>query len=1569
VRRACAALLALQLSAGPALAAPTEVPKVNANVGTGMPGAGVPSLSPDRNAPGVETTVPSLGDASLVMPDEITVEEGGAGDLTAQARPARNLGVVAPAGKIVPRRRADGPAGARAEIKTAPEAKAEDPAPAEKAPEVGAKRMREALESLREDNTKIRGLLEEKTAAPGSVQEASVVGSRFFDAAKAAAGRAASVNARPIRPRRRGSNPGGLQPASPGGRAKAGPSAAAPAPAAPNGDAHLRTLSRRKSHARLNVFLGKAVYFMTGGSFGILPRTYGKNADGDPLVILERRAIPFSQLLPRKLRHALFGRHWISIGVNEAPDLATKKDLIEAFRSLGRDENLDYLKTGWAGGAAGFRAITANPALINFVGRHSEEGWEVLEYRGNAALGDRLMTWWQHPLESPALAARALWAKLRGRAPPEDPRRILSWTDPDPEPANRLPLYLLKLPLRFAGSVVEEIFGDASNRHYTVRALASIPLGLDRGLRKVLPFYGLLPQWGMTPKRLLARANRIALRDPKRVIGIFDEKEIECQTASDCAVRASYNHPRSEPIRRAMDYQTFLNFAEAAVNTPLRDTGTTYDRRRAYMDLLGFDNGAMRYVEQEDELVEALFEEGPQFGRMHFWGSRLGSLITFSGWNPSSSHLVVVNGAIRETGVRWMWTAARNAGLLATARSLAGSPVATLKRLKNDGVWTFVVTDSNFRRPQRYTYRQLETMGLAIGNLTLKKNWRQGVGFRLPQPGELHDKIEKTMEKFGGVRVPRQPGVFRSLARMFFGPRWRALPSDGPVLVPAKKRIGLEVAGRPWKGGKQLEILAVDLAKKRFENLAGEPALAEPGVTHVVVDPLNPKQFRPLVKDGGEVWIGRGNPGRFLFSERVSRAHLSIIPMGEHFIIQDHDSANGTRIARVKAKPVDVSLESPTTRNPKAKNALEELADKDVSDGAGFARRRPRRGRTLWSAIAEFFESRRAGDLGPGMVFGATSEPARVTRFAPVGSNPHGAVGKGRIAGRTYYFKVQQDDGSVKFTPEMIEREGYVGAAAYELYEAGMLPEGVEVVRSAVRPIFLRATGRYSSLERGAPKGALVEARAVVSEPAPGVLLDQFHEKGGRLSGAEIDALARAVGTLHENGVAHGDLSGANIAVLDDPRNWSRRVLTLYDFDFGAVRGDARFAAAVEADLAALARMRSEYAGTATARNPLFDNRMRAKSDVARVFGFDPGLEEGTRFSSEFKGSTHVKEIRPQSGPRRIVKWFQEGAQGADELFMRRVFERFPQLSRHFATANAVGYRHGPLGRRATLVMERVDALSDGRRFVALEAGRRIALALTQVFGLSDFNPGSMLFPASGKPVVLDFEKLGANSPTTGRLPIGLILQEMPWVPRHHFATYDEYAPLIEEFRKEFTKPETRRELLAMLRESGHSPLGARSRLNTFSGNLADIEAILRADIDLANQYVEREGADAGLSPARTRAWSDLNRILLDNDEGPNLRNFVRAVNTYFLDLEGEGAKWLAGRAEGPALEAGEFAYFLKNTGGVVDEKLLQALARDIEVPGIEGLRRHARALEKVLASPSSAPSIPPAATLSVGRR
>ncbi|MBI5596242.1 MAG: hypothetical protein HY928_09170 [Elusimicrobia bacterium] len=171
-----------------------------------------------------------------------------------------------------------------------------------------------------------------------------------------------------------------------------------------------------RAYGRFNVLLGRAFYAATAGSFGILPRTFGTSSDGAPLIILERKTAPFSQILPRALRP----RHYLSIGVNAAPDLASKKALIKAFAELGSPEALKRLGIGEPGGPLGFKVVTENPALVAFAKRFEKDGWKVLPYAQDARALDKAQHWLQHPYASLRRLAEAALGMSR-----PDPRHII----------------------------------------------------------------------------------------------------------------------------------------------------------------------------------------------------------------------------------------------------------------------------------------------------------------------------------------------------------------------------------------------------------------------------------------------------------------------------------------------------------------------------------------------------------------------------------------------------------------------------------------------------------------------------------------------------------------------------------------------------------------------------------------------------------------------------------------------------------------------------------------------------------------------------------------------------------------------------------------------------------------------------------------------------------------------------------------------------------------------------------------------------------------------------------------
>lgn len=206
-------------------------------------------------------------------------------------------------------------------------------------------------------------------------------------------------------------------------------------------------------------------------------------------------------------------------------------------------------------------------------------------------------------------------------------------------------------------------------------------------------------------------------------------------------------------------------------------------------------------------------------------------------------------------------------------------------------------------------------------------------------------------------------------------------------------------------------------------------------------------------------------------------------------------------------------------------------------------------------------------------VFGESGGPLRVEGVKPVGQETY-PVGQARAAGRDVYLKTTSEHRPLS----MLQNEAAVGGKAHEVYRSGELAPNVEVVRTRLRDVTMDASGKLPGLEGpGARPGETVTRPALVAESGKGRPLDAF-APNERIPAEDLAGLERSIKALHEKGVAHGDLSGANILAAPDPANPGHFKFTLFDFGLGALQDNPNFKAAKTGDLANLARIRARFA-------------------------------------------------------------------------------------------------------------------------------------------------------------------------------------------------------------------------------------------------------------------------------------------------------------------------------------------------------------------------------------------------------
>lgn len=166
---------------------------------------------------------------------------------------------------------------------------------------------------------------------------------------------------------------------------------------------------------------------------------------------------------------------------------------------------------------------------------------------------------------------------------------------------------------------------------------------------------------------LAARVRELQRRDPGAYVGEpLNGEPVRIQCYGDCAVQQAYNHPRLADLTRQLPYPSFLAAVEAANDTKVRKEGMSTMDSRLVLFKLGLD--AIRHPAPADaEGLAGLLRDR-------------GALMATVSWHApkgmgGGDHAVLVQGALRE----------------------------------NDE-WRFILIDSNYSRPQLYSFRDLQLL-------------------------------------------------------------------------------------------------------------------------------------------------------------------------------------------------------------------------------------------------------------------------------------------------------------------------------------------------------------------------------------------------------------------------------------------------------------------------------------------------------------------------------------------------------------------------------------------------------------------------------------------------------------------------------------------------------------------------------------------------------------------------------------------------------------------------------------------------------------------------------------------
>jgi hypothetical protein len=242
-----------------------------------------------------------------------------------------------------------------------------------------------------------------------------------------------------------------------------------------------------------------------------------------------------------------------------------------------------------------------------------------------------------------------------------------------------------------------------------------------------------------------------------------------------------------------------------------------------------------------------------------------------------------------------------------------------------------------------------------------------------------------------------------------------------------------------------------------------------------------------------------------------------------------------------------------------------------------------------------------------------------------------------------------------------------------------------------------------------------------------------------------------------------------------------------------------------------------------------------------KALGYSPlttGFHRALHADDPGKTNTRVFAVEPEGKPRVAVKIAQWSIV-RNELALRRVIRRW--FGTYFDTPASFGVKAGA---DSYLIME----LKDGSRAYAsnpLTKDQRAALAvLAHAFGISDMNPGNLLFPPQGRPVLIDFEvALNRSTPNPSRIGDESIALEMPWLSRFEFNRAEDYQPAVRAWRALLAEPASAAELLTDFQAAGFSAEEAADRLEIVKENTADLDWTIENDVEFVNQFVAAKSA------------------------------------------------------------------------------------------------------------------------------
>ncbi|MFH2203983.1 MAG: hypothetical protein ABIJ96_12765 [Elusimicrobiota bacterium] len=472
-----------------------------------------------------------------------------------------------------------------------------------------------------------------------------------------------------------------------------------------------------------------------------------------------------------------------------------------------------------------------------------------------------------------------------------------------------------------------------------------------------------------------------------------------------------------------------------------------------------------------------------------------------------------------------------------------------------------------------------------------------------------------------------------------------------------------------------------------------------------------------------------------------------------------------------------------------------------------------------------------------------------------------------RIGGRSYSLgrKLSATDGSVLYMTRTngdnavrIIRQGSPAAEAFkeelaaraEMRQAG-LPHTEVLAVSADGLAFVERYYDRARLDRIladnnltpdkvqglAHLAALLLRQGHTADLRPGNLVwDHWHGRWllGRAAGYQPASGAAVLGQLFGAGVADrpGFLSALRGRLGPSSKAWR-----------AAVRdglADRRLRPA----FTELARRDEKYGSgprlsfTAEAAPGKLDDSLLTRRQAAKRLGYDPRTaapRQKLHGDDPGKLNTEVAMLFPGTPEASVYK----GAEVRiirNELFMRKIVHRY--FARYFKAPWSLAYLDGY---ESAMVMEASPGSAQWSK-APLSPEQRVALAvMVRTFGVSDVNPGNLLYD-QGEVTLIDFEQaLSRAPPVAYRLPIESILEEMPWVRADEPMEIETFFAGIKDWREHFHRTETQAEIRQLLIDSGFTNEEAGAALGRFVLNAADLEWALQTDVDFAKHFIKKK--------------------------------------------------------------------------------------------------------------------------------